>query len=320
MANNIKKDQILVKAWYLGVLLCIIAVIAALLINGFSDVQYKMEKKFTVKITSAEDLEKLGESIYNNNVVLQNDIHITDSNFRIGSAQHPFEGTFDGNGYTVIFDFPTVGGDYSLFGDLTEKAQVINTTFDFGKLRLTGGSFGGVAQNSKGLIKDCKVQFESLIIDHTGTFSPFVVVNNGEIINCVVSGTINNEKLTKEQEKSVYYGSLSVYNYGTINNVVAIITFENFMCVDEKKVFAHETDNMGIGAIVNETFLDGVVLESMAVVAEGTCFYDENNVEIEFINDVNEALTHEKIMYALNFDNRIWKIEDGDLRIQNAIK
>ena len=35
MANNIKKDRILVKAWYLGVLLCVVAVLAALFIKGF---------------------------------------------------------------------------------------------------------------------------------------------------------------------------------------------------------------------------------------------------------------------------------------------
>ena len=312
MANNIKKDRILVKAWYFGVLLCVVAVLAALLINGFSDNQYNMEKEFAVKIKSEKDLVKLGESIYNNTLVLQNDIHITNSEFSIGSHKHPFQGTFDGNGYSVIFDFETVGDNYSFFEDITEDAVIVNTTFDFGKLKVTGSSFSGIVHKNHGHIEDCKVKFDNLVIDNTGSFSPFVVYNYGDIFKCVASGTIKNEKLSKEQEKSVEYGNFSVYNYGSIENIVAIVRYENFLCTDEQKVFAQETDNKSVSIITPNS--GGTIRKALAVVTSGNYFTDGDHPEIEFYNNVNEALVFENIMDDLDFNNRIWEIKDGDLR------
>ena len=84
--HNIKKDRILSNARNLCILLCLVAVIAALLINGLSKtLPPNMVNSETVYIKSERDLIKLGESIYNDKLILQNDIRITDSSFRIGS-------------------------------------------------------------------------------------------------------------------------------------------------------------------------------------------------------------------------------------------
>lgn len=317
MANNIKKDQILAKAVRFGILLCVVAVVAALLINGFSDNQYNMEKVFTVKVKSAEDIERLGKSVYNNNLVLQNDIRISDSSFRIGSEAYPFQGTFDGNGYSIIFDFTAAEGEYSLFGELHKDARVLNTTFDYKAVKATGASFSGIAQNNEGTIENCKVKLDSLVIDSTGGFSPFVNVNNGIINKCVAFGTVKNEKLTREQEKSVKFGSFCVYNYGSISNVVAITRFESFLCTDEQKVFANETDNKGIGAIVSEDF-SGALQNVLAVVTPGTYVSDGDLRSIEFFDSAKEALTYDRIMNDLDFTNIVWEFGNGDMYIKNA--
>jgi len=146
-----------------------------------------------------------------------------------------------------------------------------------------------------------------------------VIRNNGTIVNCVVSGTIKNEQLNKEDEKSVNYGNLCVYNSGIVKNVVAIVKYENFLCTKEENIFSHSTDNNGIGSIVSKNFYPGTVEKALAVVDKGSYFTDsDDSYNIEFSDNVMEALTYEKIMYTFNFHNRVWEIEDDDLCTQSG--
>ena len=115
MAKNRKKDATLHIFTVIAILLCLGAAFGGYWLSASSDMYYDLEKIAKVEIDSEDDFVSLGESIYNNEVVLVDDIHITQSTFRIGTSERPFNGVFNGNGHTVYCDFDTVEDGTSLF-------------------------------------------------------------------------------------------------------------------------------------------------------------------------------------------------------------
>lgn len=314
MTKNRKKDKALMFALYVAVALSVVAVVVGFVLGSNSELNYKMEKELTVNISSFEELEKLGISAYNNTIILDGDIHITTSDFKIGSDVHPFCGTLNGNGYTIYFDYNSATDNTSLFGTIAPEAIIENVTFKYGELSVDGTTFGGVAKINQGTIRNCKVDYDKLSLTKGGMFSPFVTVNRGYISNVVVDGLASGEK-AGSAENDILFGNVCVYNYGTIINSISLGEFTNFNSTDESKIFSMVATNKGIGSVFVSNMENGSTQNVLSVVKEGTYVFDRDE-EFEYFKNTEEALTNNRIFYDYDFNNRIWVIVNDSMQIK----
>ena len=113
-------------------------------------------------------------------------------NNNIGSTEKPFNGIFDGNGFTIS---GFVGGNEqrgrALFGAIGTNGVVKNLTIEFGSRgRLLGGNSAGLAAENRGTVENVVIK-ESLLQLNDGVYIAGIVFNNyGTIKNCIMSARI----------------------------------------------------------------------------------------------------------------------------------
>lgn len=313
MTSNKKKDKALKVFSIIAIILCVFAFALGFIKSQSDDLYFDLENSETVSISSADDIVALGESVYNDELVLANDIHITDSTFRIGTSERPFEGTFNGNGYTVYIDFISADQDTSLFSCISSRGVIKNTTFVFRNITLDGNTFGGIAKINYGTIQDCKIECSGITIDNNkGIYSPCVIINNGTITNVVVECAFSSSTVYKD-ESSILFGGVCTYNYGTVSNCISAPTFSNIDCTDEFKILTGETTNVGISAICAVTAKGASTTGSVAILPTGVFTSDKNSSGLTIVEDFADILTDDTIFLKLNFSNQIWKIQNNEL-------
>jgi len=168
-----------------------------------------------VEIASLEVLEVLAENVRNGNdysgssFILMADIELTDSWVGIGTADHPFNGTFNGNWKTITIT--AVKAACSIFYTIGEAGKVSNLTVS-GTLN---GYTGGIANTNYGIIQDCEVDLtaEQLVGNSTDYSTPHVggvaLLNYGTIEGCEA-----------KVDFTIYMagvGGIAAFNYGTIS-------------------------------------------------------------------------------------------------------
>lgn len=312
MASNKKKDKAIGVFTIIAIILCVCALCLGFLKSQSEDLYFDLEKSRTVEISSVEDITALGEAIYNDECVLTKDIHITDNSFRIGTAERPFAGTFDGRGYTVYLDFNTANQNTSLFSCIEASGVVKNTRFVFGNITVEGNTYGGIAKINYGTIQDCKIECSNIKIDNNiGIYSPCVITNNGTIENIVVDCSFSNTKIYKE-EASILFGCVCTYNYSIVKNCIAAPTFNNIVCTDEFKILIGETTNVGISAISAVTTKGASTTNSAAILPTGV-FTSDKNSGLKVVENYSCILNEDTIFFELDFSNQVWKIQNNNL-------
>ena len=181
MAKNLKKDKTVFAAKIAAIVLCALALVAGALYGYFSGDSFRMDFSEQVTISSADEIAAHGESLFNDDCVLTDNIVIDDAALRIGSPDRPFEGVFDGRGYTITCDFDSAPDGWSLFGSIGEGGVVRNLKVVFKDVEVKGSAFGGIALINYGTVQNCHIVYELSASDPSGMYSPCVAINRGSI-------------------------------------------------------------------------------------------------------------------------------------------
>lgn len=312
MAKNRKKDVALNISYVIAVTLCIIAIVGGFVFSASQSLHYNLEKSFIVEVSSVDDMAVLGDSIYNDELVLMKDITISDSDFAIGTAERPFKGKFNGNGHTVRCAFSSYEDIHSIFGCIAKEGEVSNTNFVFESLNVDVNTFAGIAQINYGVVKNCRISFECLTVNNSkGVYAAGVVINNGTITNVVSDCKISTGG-NQIQEKLIKFGAIAAYNYGTVKNCIALPVYEGFECTDEFTILIGDTVNLGVSAICAETVGDGKTANNAILLKSGVFTLDK--VATEYVSTDRSEIFNEKTIFDdLDFDNRIWGINGDEL-------
>jgi len=310
--RNKRENKIISTSLVLSVFLCIAAVVLGFMANSYTS-DYATEKSDTVLVESTEDITKLGKAIYNDKLYLQNDIHITDPSFRIGSAEYPFAGILEGNGHSVFLDYSEADEGVTLFDCLAITAQIRNVNFVYTNINLTGVEFGGIAKINDGIIENCKLIYNSVKVSCEGKFSPFVIINRGIIRNVFVDGKTVIGNVAPEKEKNVFFGNLCVYNAGEISGIIVRTDFEGFESTDKLKNLKGEASNHAISAVRYSDVGSATTTKIAAILPDDVQICDQTK-GAELLSSA-EVFIADKIFYYFDFNNSYWKIEGESIKL-----
>ncbi len=184
---------------------------------GTFTVSAKYEAGQVVFISDLAELEQLRDEVNSGSTYkgiyfyLHNDIDMSEKYgegkeiwMPIGTAEHPFDGTFDGCGHTinlsVYMDYDAVGTRGGLFGYTETNSKIENLTVSGNVTVLgwiwtkpssgSGTNIGAVAGYSKGIIKNCCNMADVEYTGNVGHSGGIAGTTEGSIINCYNTGTV----------------------------------------------------------------------------------------------------------------------------------
>lgn len=195
----------------------------------------------TYEIRTFEEFKKIPEIVKKNNranfklmnTIFGNGKTMTES---IGSADNPYNGTFDGQGYYVYrFDIKSSDGNAALFDTIGARGSVKN----FGAFyqNIEGEKAAGLAIVNYGLIDECisgsnlsgsftdQLTKEPKNLTETTTFVKGTSMAGGVVVENkgVIRNTANYAKSTASASDGIV-GGIAVVNSGTIENCMSIGT------------------------------------------------------------------------------------------------
>ncbi|WP_448861604.1 hypothetical protein [Dorea sp.] len=193
----------------------------------------------TYEIRTFEEFKKIPEIVKKNNRAnfkLMNTIFgdgktMTES---IGSADNPYNGTFDGQGYYVYrFDIKSSDGNAALFDTIGAHGSVKNFAAFYQNIE--GEKAAGLAIVNYGLIDECisgsnlsgpftdRVTKEPKDLNETTTFVKGTSMAGGVVVENkgVIRNTANYAKATASASDGIV-GGIAVVNSGTIENCMSI--------------------------------------------------------------------------------------------------
>lgn len=195
----------------------------------------------TYEIRTFEEFKKIPEIVKKNNRAnfkLMNTIYgnggtMTES---IGSADNPYNGTFDGQGYYVYrFDIKSSDGNAALFDTIGARGSVKNFAAFYQNIE--GEKAAGLAIVNYGLIDECisgsnlsgpftdQLTKEPKNLTETTTFVKGTSMAGGVVVENkgVIRNTANYAKATASASDGIA-GGIAVVNSGTIENCMSIGT------------------------------------------------------------------------------------------------
>ena len=185
------------------------------------------------------------------------------------SSDHPFTGTFDGQGYKIIglSNEETEDKDASgLFGFIGEGGAVQNTALESANLTawvdsvadFIGGNYGGIAHENNGTIISCS--FDGSIICG-GAAGGIAGNNDGTITECYNTGSVNGEDRVGGIVGNNYGTISECYNTGSVNgdNSVGGIAGDSCGTITECYNTGNVTGNSDIGGITGDNMNGGKV-------------------------------------------------------------
>ena len=305
-----KKETKLKPIKKVAFLLCLVAIAGAFLAFKAGS-NYQIEKAREIKVSSGIDILLRGEGMYNDTIYLTKDISVNE-NAQIGSVDHPFEGIFDGKGHTVYLDYSSADADTSFFNYISPNAVVRNVTFVYESVAVDGHSFGGVAKINDGTIENCKVEFSNIKLYEEGLFSPFVTVNRGTITNVVARGKVSSVAQNAKEEKMLY-GSICVYNSGTLSSVIADIEYTGFTCTSLATYNDATTDNVSVSAVRYDDLEGGKTEKALAIVPADQISSDREDSGIK-LSGRSEVYTYKTFIEELSFNADYWDFDGDDVK------
>ena len=193
----------------------------------------------TYEIRTFEEFKKIPEIVKKNNranfklmnTIFGNGKTMTES---IGSADNPYNGTFDGQGYYVYrFDIKSSDGNAALFDTIGARGSVKNFAAFYQNIE--GEKAAGLAIVNYGLIDECisgsnlsgpftdQLTHESKNLTETTTFVKGTSMAGGVVVENkgVIRNTANYAKATASASDGIA-GGIAVVNSGTIENCMSI--------------------------------------------------------------------------------------------------
>ncbi len=134
----------------------------------------------------------------------------------IGSADNPWNATFEGNGFTISHLFINNGSaaDIGLFGVVNSATlRNINMNFAFVNVSLRGGVLVGVSYNSS--ISQINIAAD---IAGNNTLGGIIGVNRGSITAADFAGSITRDGISSPKLDGRILGGIAGINYGQINS------------------------------------------------------------------------------------------------------
>ena len=195
----------------------------------------------TYEIRTFEEFKKIPEIVKKNNranfklmnTIFGNGETMTES---IGSADNPYNGTFDGQGYYVYrFDIKSSDGNAALFDTIGARGSVKNFAAFYQNIE--GEKAAGLAIVNYGLIDECisgsnlsgpftdQLTKEPKNLTETTTFVKGTSMAGGVVVENkgVIRNTANYAKATASASDGIV-GGIAVVNSGTIENCMSIGT------------------------------------------------------------------------------------------------
>lgn len=292
-----------------SIVFCVVFFLAGFLIADLKEMQYHEERIEVVLIETETDLLNLGKGIYNDNIKLANDIEITRS-CGLNSAEFPFVGVFDGNGYTITYK--GIMGE-SFLGYIGEGGKVCNLNLVVETFATNENEMGILATENCGAIMDCSITVQSFQTHKDGDYGAVVGLNKG-----VIEHTISNVQFKNLNEKGNYtIGGIAAHNYQTIRYCITEISFDGYLETDLLYVIDHanEIQNVSIGSIYGRNGIRGQVLQSYAVISENTNVCDAKNMEITFCQDRNEVFQNDNLFRTMQFSEKVWRLQGNHFRL-----
>lgn len=193
----------------------------------------------TYEIRTFEEFKKIPEIVKKNNranfklmnTIFGNGKTMTES---IGSADNPYNGTFDGQGYYVYrFDIKSSDGNAALFDTIGAQGSVKNFAAFYQNIE--GEKAAGLAIVNYGLIDECisgsnlsgpftdQLTKEPKDLKETTTFVKGTSMAGGVVVENkgVIRNTANYAKATASASDGIV-GGIAVVNSGTIENCMSI--------------------------------------------------------------------------------------------------
>jgi hypothetical protein len=193
----------------------------------------------TYEIRTFEEFKKIPEIVKKNNranfklmnTIFGNGKTMTES---IGSADNPYNGTFDGQGYYVYrFDIKSSDGNAALFDTIGARGSVKNFAAFYQNIE--GEKAAGLAIVNYGLIDECisgsnlsgpftdQLTKEPKNLTETTTFVKGTSMAGGVVVENkgVIRNTANYAKATASASDGIA-GGIAVVNSGTIENCMSI--------------------------------------------------------------------------------------------------
>ena len=193
----------------------------------------------TYEIRTFEEFKKIPEIVKKNNranfklmnTIFGNGKTMTES---IGSADNPYNGTFDGQGYYVYrFDIKSSDGNAALFDTIGARGSVKNFAAFYQNIE--GEKAAGLAIVNYGLIDECisgsnlsgpftdQLTKEPKNLTETTTFVKGTSMAGGVVVENkgVIRNTANYAKATASASDGIA-GEIAVVNSGTIENCMSI--------------------------------------------------------------------------------------------------
>ena len=205
-----------------------------------------------------ENINKDGVSFFR----LDADITVTTM---IGTAAHPFESTFDGNGHKLTFNLQTSDADYCAPFSYTRGAEIENLIVD-GTIKSSGHYAGGIIGHAEGTFTVLNCVVKTNIVS-TGSGQPvydggFIGGVFGEssvnIIGCVFEGSITSSSNT-------HFGGFVGKAEGASEDANANVTISNSL-FDPRAVSVTSTTG-------SYTFVIAGSHSSVSIGAEAYAFY-----------------------------------------------
>ena len=165
------------------------------------------------------------ECFVNGNYVLTNNIHFQHwQHLSIGTDSVNFNGTFNGNGYTIF----GMGASSELmpsertplFNVLGENAVVENLNFrgaDVSVINASLASTGVICRQNNGTIRNCEINDSYVSFNDDGFLGGVTGINNGIIENCSVTNLT-----LKRTGNTGTMGGITEINNGVVRNSTSV--------------------------------------------------------------------------------------------------
>lgn len=249
------------------------------------NVDYAGSQPETHYISTYNDLVK-ASNYHNNGLYGENDIYILKKNIivpsnqnwteAIGTQKHPFNGSFKGNGYSIVGLNMNNKNENALFGIIGENGSVEELIMADCHTNVSQSSSAAIAVTNNGIIKNCMCgvspnsnhfsdTYSKNPVDYTSSIKGDIcggitAVNNGMIIGCINSGDIIGSSISggiAGINKGFIYGSANTGDVGSsTSQVTGGIVGKNYSsikaCYDAGQLSCANSNNIGSLVGINE--------------------------------------------------------------------
>ncbi len=134
-----------------------------------------------------------------------------------------------------------------------------------------------------------------------------------------------------EDEKKISFGSVCVYNYGMLKNVLSTPEFDGFYCTNRDNYLSGRSENVSIASVCAYTVhgeYDGkkATESGLVSICEKTLYTSDDLRVVKYenfaaiVHDTNGAFTKTVIENTYDFNNTVWEIDETEFKLKLNVK